>query len=148
MGAAASNTTSALARLAAVEREIAAVAVELAELEASGEWAAEGAVSFAAWLRHHGRLSQAGAREWQRHGRFLRRFPAFAAAACDGVLSAAQIGLVRNACPPQLDPIMDEQQDALVVILSGLDAGDTQRACGAWHFRATALIDTPTPGGT
>ena len=85
MGTATTNTTSVLDRLAAVEREIAAVALDIAEFEASGEWAADGAVSFTAWLRHHGRLSHAGAREWQRHGRFLRRFPALeAAGVCRG----------------------------------------------------------------
>ena len=145
MATAATNTIKALDRLAAHEREAAAIALEFAELEASGEWAADGAVSFSAWLRHHGRLSHAGAKEWQRHGRFLRRFPALEAAARDGRLSATQIRFIRNACRPQLEPIMHEQQDALVEILAGLDAGDTQRACHVWQLRATALIDTPLP---
>ena len=145
MRTAAPNTTSVLERLAVHEREAAAIALELAALEASGDWAADGAISFSTWLRHHGRLSHAGAREWQRHGRFLRRFPAFAVAARDGVLSANQIGLVRNACQPLLEPIMHEQQDALVEILAPLDVADTQRACHVWNLRATAILDTPPP---
>ena len=49
MGTVGTNTTKALDRLAAHEREAAAIALEFAELEASGEWAADGAVSFSAW---------------------------------------------------------------------------------------------------
>ena len=145
METAAPSTSDVLDLLAEHERLTAQVALNIAALEASGDWAVDGAASFSAWLRHHGRLSRAGAREWQRHGRFLRRFPAFADAARDGVLSATQIDLVRNACQPHLEPIMDEQQDALVEILAPLDVADTQRACHVWNLRATALIDTPLP---
>jgi Domain of unknown function (DUF222) len=148
METAASSTTEmaeVFEMLATYERLGAQVALKIAAVEATGEWAADGAVSFSAWLRHHGRLSHAGAREWQRHGRFLRRFPALEAAARDSRLSATQIRFIRNACRPQLEAILEEQQEALVEILAGLDAGDTQRACHVWQLRATALIDAPLP---
>ena len=132
-----------LDRLGAHEREAAGLALAMAGLEVSGEWAADGAASFAAWLRHHGRLSNADAREWQRRGRFLRRFPAIADAAVSGVLSAGQVDLIRNACPTSLQPILSEQQHALVQILAPLDVADTQRALHIWNVHATALIDTP-----
>jgi hypothetical protein len=44
------STTDVLEHLAAAERQIATVALEIAVLEASGSWAADGAVSFNAWL--------------------------------------------------------------------------------------------------
>jgi hypothetical protein len=75
----------------------------------------------------------------------LRRFPAIADAATAGTLSASQVGLLHRACPTALEPILDEQQDALVEILAPLDVPDTQRACHVWNLRATALIDTPPP---
>ena len=131
--------------LAEHERTGALLALQIAELEASCDWSADGAVSFAAWLRHHGRLSNADARGWQRRGRFLRRFPAVADAACSRQLSAGQVDLVRNACPTTLEPILSEQQDALVSILAPLTVADTQRACHVWQLHATALIDTPPP---
>jgi hypothetical protein len=134
-----------LERLAAHEREAAALALEIAAVEASGEWAADGAVSFAAWLRHHGRLSNGDAREWQRRGRFLHRFPAIADAACTRTLSAGQVGLIRNACPANLEPILDGLQAELVTTLAPLSVADTQRACHAWNAYATALVDTPPP---
>jgi Domain of unknown function (DUF222) len=139
------STTDVLEHIAAAERLVATVALEIAALEASGNWAADGAVSFNAWLRHHGRMTHAGARKWQHHGRFLRRFPAIGSAECTSVLSADQVGLVRNACPARLEPILEEQQEALVEILAPLDTGDTQRACHVWSLRADAIIDTPLP---
>ena len=57
------STTDVLEHIAAAERIIATVALEIAALEASGNWAADGAVSFNAWLRQHGRLTHAGARK-------------------------------------------------------------------------------------
>jgi hypothetical protein len=134
-----------LERLAAHEREAAELALDIAELEASGEWAAEGAVSYTAWLRHHGRLSSADAKGWQQRGRFLRRFPVIADAACTRTLSAGQIGLIRNACPASLESILEDQQAELVATLVPLSVADTQRACHAWNAYATALIDTPPP---
>jgi hypothetical protein len=142
---AAINSSELLQRLAEHERLTAQLAVDIATFEASGDWATDGAVSFTGWLRHHGRLSHAAARDWQRQGRFLHRFPAIADAATTGTLSASQVGLLRNACPTALEPILDEQQSALVSILAPLDVPDTQRACHVWNLHATALIDTPLP---
>ena len=121
------------------------MALDVAAFEAGGEWAADGVVSFGAWLRHHGRLSHADAGAWQRRGRFLRRFSTIGDAAVSRVLSSSQIGFVRNACPAPLESILDEQQDALVEILAPLDAADTRRACHVWNLRANAIIDAPPP---
>jgi Domain of unknown function (DUF222) len=131
--------------LAEHERRAAQLALKIAAVEASGTWAADGAVSFAAWLRYHGRLSNADASAWQRRGRFLRRFPAIGDAAVTRVLSSSQLGFVRNACPAPLEPILEEQQEALVEILAPLDVPDTQRACNVWNLRADAIINTPFP---
>ena len=148
MGTAASSIADELEMLdmlAEHERRAAQLALKIAAVEASGTWAADGAVSFAAWLRHHGRLSNADASAWQRRGRFLRRFPAIGEAAATRVLSSSQVGFVRNACPAPLEPILEEQQEALVEILAPLDAAETQLACNVWNQRATAIIDTPPP---
>jgi hypothetical protein len=134
-----------LGLLAEHERLGARLALEIAELEASDEWAADGAVSFVAWLRHRGRLSNADAKGWQQRGRFLRRFPAIADAACTRTLSAGQVGLIRNACPAPLEPILEPQQAELVTTLAPLSVADTQRVCHVWHAYATALVDTPPP---
>ena len=131
--------------LAEHERLGAQLAVAIAAVEADGGWTLDGSASFAAWLRHEGRLSVRDAAAWQRRGRFLRRFPAVADAACSRALSHSQVGFLHAACPAALEPILDEQQEAMVTILAPLGAADTQLACSAWRTRAEALIDSPLP---
>ena len=124
------STTDVLEHIAAAERIIATVALEIAALEASGNWAADGAVSFNAWLRQHGRMT---------HGWGTQSGNTTAGSCVASPRSATPNA--RVCCPPiksvssatparhGLEPILEEQQDALVEILAPLDTGDTQRAC-------------------
>ena len=65
---------------AAHERESARLALAARRLEVCGEWAADGSVSMAAWLRQHCRMSNRDANALVHRGRFLDKFPAVAAA--------------------------------------------------------------------
>ena len=66
-------------------------------------------------------------------------------AAGERTLSHSQVGFLQAACPAVLEPILAEQQEAMVAILAPLDAADTQLACAAWRARAEALIESPPP---
>ena len=84
---------------AAHERESARLALAARRLEACGDWAADGSVSMASWLRHHCRMSNRDANALVHRGRFLDKFPAVAAAGCEGVLSAGQTLGVEGLLP-------------------------------------------------
>src|SRR4029079_12372250 len=82
------------------ERQGARLALAARRLEQSGEWAADGSVSMAAWLRQHCRMSNPEATALVHRGRFLDNFDGIANAAVDGVLSAGQVQALRNATTP------------------------------------------------
>jgi hypothetical protein len=79
------------AAVAEHERRAATLALHLRHLEASGEWAFDGSVSIAAWMREHCRMSNRAAHAWVRRGRLLDTYGAFAAAAVSGALSQSQV---------------------------------------------------------
>jgi len=139
------NADELLVALARHEREAARIAMAVRRLEGCGDWAADGSVSMAAWLRHHGRLSSRDAFRWIRRGRFLDRFPAIAAAACDRTISAGQVDALQQACPVALESILAEQQVEMVAIVAPLSVADTEQVCRVWKQRAEAVIDTPEP---
>ena len=130
---------------AAHERDAARLALAARRLEVCGDWAADGSVSMAAWLRHHCRMSNRDATSLVHRGRFLDKFPALAGAACERVLSAGQISALNNACPTPVESVMTLQQTELVGILAPLSVADTETAAQVWRQRAEALIDLPEP---
>jgi hypothetical protein len=93
------STVDFVAAWAEHERQGARLALAARGLEQSGEWATDGSVSMAAWLRQHCRMSNRDATALVHRGRFLDTFDDIARAAVDGVLSAGQIQALRNAQP-------------------------------------------------
>jgi hypothetical protein len=130
---------------AAHERNAAHLALAARRLEVSGEWAYDGSVSMASWLRHHCRMSNRDANALIHRGRFLDKFEAIGDAASAGVLSAGQVGALQASCPAPVEPVMNDQQAELVAIVASLSVGDTQRAAQVWRQRAEALVDLPEP---
>ena len=59
------------------------------DTEACGEWAHDGSVSMAAWLRHHCRMSNGDAASLVRRGRFLDKFAIIAEAALKLLITPA-----------------------------------------------------------
>lgn len=130
---------------AAHERDHARLTLAARRLEVCGDWAHDGSVSMAAWLRHHCRMANRDASVLVHRGRFLDKFPALAEAACERVLSAGQISALKNACPPPVEPVMKLQQDDLVGIVAPLSVADTETAAQVWRQRAEALSELPEP---
>ena len=130
---------------AAHEREAARLALAARRLEACGEWACDGSVSMAAWLRHHCQMSNRDAMALVHRGRFLDKFPTLAAAGCEGVLSAGQISALKASCPAAVEPIMHTQQAEVVAIVARLSVADTEQAASVWRQRAEALVELAEP---
>jgi hypothetical protein len=130
---------------AAHERESARLALAVRRLEACGDWAVDGSVSMAAWLRQHCRMSNRDANALVHRGRFLDKFPALADAACEGVLSAGQVAALKASCPTAVEPVMHTQQVEVVGIVAGLSVADTEQVASAWRQRAEALVELPEP---
>jgi hypothetical protein len=127
------------------ERESARLALAVRRLEACGEWAVDGSVSMASWLRQHCRMSNRDANALVQRGRFLDKFPALADAAHHGVLSAGQIAALKASCPTPVEPVMHTQQVEVVGIVASLSVADTERVAGVWRQRAEALVELPEP---
>jgi hypothetical protein len=130
---------------AAHERNAARLALAARRLEVCGEWAQDGSVSMAAWLRQQCRMSDRDATTLVHRGRFLDKFTAIADAARDGVLSAGQVTALKQSCPPPVEAVMHAQQAELVTIVAPLSVADTERAAQVWRQRAEALVDLPEP---
>jgi len=131
--------------LAAHERETARLAMAVRWVERHGDWAADGSVSMAAWLRARARMSAAEANRWVRLGRFLDRFAHIADAAVVHRLSLSQLTALRRACPERFEVILAEMQTEIIDALARLDVPATETACAVWHQRAGALVDGPEP---
>ena len=127
------------------ERDSARLALAASRLDSRGEWAADGSVSMAAWLRHHCRMSNREANALVHRGRFLDKFPAVAEAACAGVLSAGQVTALKSSCPAPVGPIMGAQQAEVVAIVAALSVADTEQAMSVWRQRAEALVEVAEP---
>jgi len=134
-----------LAALAEHEQKAAVLALATRRLEASGEWALDGSVSMAAWLRHHARKSHRAAHRLIHRGRFLDRFTAIADAAVDHTLSTGQIDALAAVCQTRHEPLMADHQHTLVAALAPLPVADTEQACHVWRQRADAILDADAP---
>jgi len=134
-----------LAALAKHEQQAAVLALATRRLENSGEWAFDGSISIAAWLRDNARMSNRAAHRLIHRGRFLDRYTAIADAAVSGVLSAGQLDATATVNQPKYAPLLTEHQHGLVDAIAPLCVADTERACQVWRQHADALIDTNEP---
>jgi hypothetical protein len=139
------NAADFLCAFAEHERQAAALALAAKRLDAVGAWSADGSVSMAAWLRNHGRMSNAAAHRVLQRGRFLDTFGAVADAALSSTLSAGQVDALAAATSRRREPVLAEQQVELVEILAPLSVADTHAACTLWRQRADAIIADGKP---
>ena len=128
-----------------LERFGAQIALAASRLHASGVWADDGALSMAAWLRQHARLSHRDSARLLRDGKFLDSFDAVAAAAVSGVLSASQVTALRAVVSKPTAALFDEHQQGVIEAISGLNAKDSETVCQAWQAKAEAVVEMPEP---
>jgi hypothetical protein len=132
-------------RLAHHERFGAQVALAAAQLNVSGVWAADGALSMAAWLKQHARLSHRDASRLVREGTFLNTFDHVAAAAVAGALSASQVTAIRAVVSKPTAELFEEHQAGVIDAITGLSAKDSETVCQAWQAKAEAVVEMPEP---
>ena len=117
------------------------LALSTASVEPTGEWAAEGAVSFTGWLRRQARMSIGDARQLCAEGRWLSSFPAVAAAVVAGRISWSQVGIMMLAIrQPHRELFADHSPD-LIEAFHPLDINDTIAAMKDWRDKADAILD-------
>ncbi|CAN5551620.1 HNH endonuclease signature motif containing protein [soil metagenome] len=134
-----------LAALAEHEQRAAVLALAARRVHVAGEWAFDGSVSMAAWLRHNGRMSNRTASNLVRRGRFLDKFAAIADAAVSRALSAGQVDAIAAVCQPKYEPMLADHQQMLVAALAPLEVSDAELACQVWRQKADAIIDADAP---
>ena len=127
------------------ERAAAELALSCARLERNGDWALDGSLTMAAWLRHHCRQSSITANSWLREGRFLAKFDAIATSAANGTLSAGHVHAIRTAVTATTEPVLHEQQATVVAAIAPLSVADAAIICREWRLRAEAVTDGPEP---
>jgi hypothetical protein len=116
-------------RWASGQRDLVGLVVDL---DASGEWALDGATSCAHWIADALDIELCTAREWLRIGRSLRELPAIAAAFAAGAVSYSKVrALTRVATPAN--------EDALARLAQRVPASRLGHAVSAW------LADNETP---
>ncbi len=128
-----------------LERVGAKVALAAAQLNVSGMWAADGAVTMGGWLKQHARLSDRDARRLLKEGLFLNTFDDVAAAAVSGVLSAGQVTAMRSVVSKPTADLFGDQQQAVIEAITPLPAQDAEMLCQAWQAKAEAIVDMPEP---
>lgn len=126
------------------ERQRAAVALQAAQLAATGEWSLDGYRSAVMWLANGLDVPRHEARRLLREGEFLLRFDAVRVSLAAGRLRAAQAALLCAATPEVLADRLDADQHWLVPVLEPLDIADTAVAITDWHDKAMAIVD-PEP---
>jgi hypothetical protein len=126
-------------------RLTAKAALGVAGVERSGDWAALGDVSFVAWVTREGGLPRDTAASLRREGKRLASLPVTAQAACDGMLTAAQVQAIVHNVTDLTVGLFAEHEADLVPMLAGLSTLDARRACGIWRQRAEALVDGLEP---
>ena len=139
------NAAELLAALSEHEQQAAVLALATRRVEASGEWAFDGSVSMASWLRANARMSNRTAHRLIHRGRFLDRFAAIADAAVDKVLSAGQVDAIAAVSQPKYEALLAEHQHALVGAIAPLPVADAEQACQVWRQRADAILDSDAP---
>jgi hypothetical protein len=127
------------------ERFGAQLAVAVGRMNTAGVWADDGALSMAAWLRHHARLSHRDSSRLVRHGKFLSSFDRVADAAVSGVLSASQVTALQAAVTKPTRELFGEDQQCVIEAIANLDAKDSETVCQAWRAKAEAIVDMPEP---
>lgn len=131
--------------IADLERRSATIATAIGALDRDGAWGVDGAVSMAAWLRHHARMSHRAAAAWVRRGRLLTDIPEVADAATAGVWSQGHVEALGAVMRVELTSLFREHAPALIPAFAPLSVRDTEAACHAWRQRAEATMGIAPP---
>jgi len=126
------------------DRVEAALVERVGAFDASEGWAADGAYSFACWLRARSDVSRAESLQLGRFARTLRSMPATEAAVADGKLSVVKARLLAGVINDRTRERFDEQETFLVEQIQGLDVDGTAVALRYW--KRLADRDGPDPG--
>ena len=130
---------------AAHERVSARLALAVAEFDGNNEYATNGAVTMAAWLRQHCRMSDRDATALVARGRFLGDYQPVADAALTSRLSAGQVQALRSNVTRSVESVFDLHAAELIEIIAPLDVRSTEQACRVWRRNAEAICDQPEP---
>jgi hypothetical protein len=130
---------------AAHERASARLALIVGRFDQSHEYAADGAVTIAAWLRHRCRMSDRDAAALVARGRFLRDHQPVAEAALSSRLSSGQVQALQTNITRSVASVFDAHAVELVEIIAPLDVRATEQACRLWRRNAEAVTDQPEP---
>ena len=114
-------------------------------LELSGDWALDGSVSMAAWMRHHLRMSHAEASKVLRDGRFLTDHRLVREAVLSGRLSLGQVAAIRANVPAAVAGLFAEFEQTIVDAVVGLSVRDTEIVCQRWRQQGENVVDVPEP---
>jgi hypothetical protein len=107
----------------------------IAELDRSGEWAADGARSCAHWLTDALGVDLGTAREWVRIGRSLAALPDVDAAFAEGRLSYSKVRAITRVAT------VDAQAE-LIALAQPLSAGQLTHALASWQLRRETPAET------
>ena len=99
-----------------------------AELDDSGEWAMDGAITAAHWIATQLDIEVCTAREWVRIGQLLRTLPAVAARFADGRLSYSKVRALTRVANPQ-------NEAELCELAQSVPAGRLNQALAGWSAR-------------
>jgi hypothetical protein len=121
------------------------LALAVARFDAGREYAADGSVTMAAWLRQHCRMSDRDAAALVARGRFLGDHDAVAEAATTSTLSAGQVQALRSNVTRPVGAVFDEHAEALIAIIAPLDVRSSEQACRVWRQHAEAISEQPEP---
>jgi hypothetical protein len=130
---------------AAHERASARLALAVGRFDQSYKYAADGAVTIAAWLRHRCRMSDRDAAALVARGRFLRDHQPVAEAALDWRLSAGHVQALSTNITHSVKSVFDAHAAELVAIIAPLDVRATEQACRQWRRNAEAITEQPEP---
>ncbi|HEV8116389.1 MAG TPA: DUF222 domain-containing protein, partial [Acidimicrobiales bacterium] len=132
-----------LALVELIDGAQAALAERTGSFDAAEGWAADGAYSFACWLRARADVTRAESLQLGRFARTLRTMPVTEAAVADGKLSVAKARLLAGMINDRTAERFAEQEGFLVDQVQSLTVDDAKVALDYWKRLADA--DGPDP---
>jgi len=131
--------------LVELRQQIDAVLVQrVGVFDATEGWGADGAYSFACWLRARADISRAESLQLARFAKTLRTMPATETAVTEGKLSPAKARLLAGVINERTRERFDEQETFLIDQIQGLDLDSAKIALAYWKRLADS--DGPDPG--
>jgi len=126
----------------------AALVERVGAFDAAEGWAADGAYSFACWLRARSDLSRAESSQLGRFARLLRMMPVTEQALRDGKISVAKARVLAGVINERTEQSFLEQEQFLVEQVAGLSVDDTKEAMRYWKRLADQSGPDPSdPAG-